>query len=131
MRAIVGVVAGLAALVLGACTAKMSSDITVGGEKFEPTECRSGQAFGFTGVQLTDKTGRRIRLAPNVDGTVSILFFDKGQDVGHQVPSCGTMQISQQNSEINGIKNVQGKATLGCTDGDTEIKGSISFENCH
>ncbi len=127
MRALVGLVAALS---LG-CSAKLSSDITVGGEKFEPTECKNGVSFGFMGVQLSDKDGRRIRLAPNADGTVAIMLFDKGQDVGNTVASCGTMSLAQQNSEINGVKNVQGKATLACGEGPGEIKGSISFENCH
>lgn len=127
MRALVGVVAALS---LG-CSAKLSSDITVGGEKFEPTECKNGVSFGFMGVQLSDKDGRRIRLAPNPDGTVAIMLFDKGQDVGNTVASCGTMALAQQNSEINGVKNVKGKATLACGEGPGEIKGSISFENCH
>jgi len=127
VRALVGLVAALS---LG-CSAKLSSDITVGGEKFEPTECNNGVSFGFMGVQLKDKAGRRIRLAPNADGTVAVMLFDKGQDVGNTVPSCGTMQLQQQNSEINGVKNVKGKATLACGEGPGEIKGSISFENCH
>jgi hypothetical protein len=54
---------------LAGCTAKINSALQLNGQPFVPTTCRSGQAFGFSGVEFTDQDGVRLRLLANADGT--------------------------------------------------------------
>ena len=121
----------LAALALAGCTAKITGSLEVDGSAFEVKECRSGQAFGFSGIELTDAGGRRLRLLVNGDGTCTAALFKGDSMTGDRLGQCGALEIQAQSSRINSITNVMGKAQLACEAGGHKVSGSIEFENCH
>ncbi|HYG82222.1 MAG TPA: hypothetical protein VD861_17610 [Pyrinomonadaceae bacterium] len=121
----------LGALALVSCTSKVTGTLEVDGSPFEVKECRSGQAFGFSGIELTDAAGRRLRLLANADGTCSAALFRGDSPTGDRVGECGTLTMQAQSSRINSITNVMGKAQLACEAGGHKVSGSIEFENCH
>lgn len=125
------VVICLAALALVSCQSKVSGTLEVDGSPFAVKLCRSGQAFGFSGIELTDETGRRLRLLANADGTCAAALFKGDSPTGDRIGQCGTLTTEAQSSRINSITNVRGKAQLACEAGNHKIAGNIEFENCH
>ncbi|HJU56394.1 MAG TPA: hypothetical protein VJ715_17555 [Pyrinomonadaceae bacterium] len=121
----------LAALAVAGCTSKVTGSLEVDGSAFEVKECRSGQAFGFSGIELTDATGRRMRLLVNGDGTCTAALFKGDSMTGDRLGQCGALEIQAQSSRINSITNVMGKAQLACEAVGHKIAGNIEFENCH
>jgi hypothetical protein len=121
----------LVALAPAGCTSKVTGTMEVDGSPFEVKECRSGQAFGFNGIELTDATGRRLRLLAIADGTCSAALFKGDSAVGDRLGECGTLTMQAQSSRINSITNVMGKAQLACEAVGHKVSGSIEFENCH
>jgi len=127
----VGVLVALVGFACG-CTSKVAGSVTIDGQPFTVAECRSGAAFNFSGIQLADASGRNLRLVQRVDGGISAAVFAPGQAKGDMFDgSCGTIEIRTQNSRINNIRNVEGKATLSCTGNGHTLDGTIEFENCH
>ena len=120
-----------AVFLLTGCTAKINSTLQLNGQPFVPTGCRSGQAFGFSGVEFTDKDGVRLRLLANADGTCSAALFKAGSAKGDAFGPCGTLAMKTQSSRINSIHNLEGAANLMCRAAARKIEGSIQFENCH
>jgi hypothetical protein len=114
-----------------ACKSEVASDIYVDGVKFEASECRSGEAFGFSGIQLEHADGRRLRMLARADGSMELALFPAGSDKGELFGECGSMATQAQNSKINGIKNLEGTAQLSCTKDGREIRGTVRFKNCH
>ncbi|HEY0380328.1 MAG TPA: hypothetical protein VGC87_25675 [Pyrinomonadaceae bacterium] len=121
----------LTALAVAGCTSKVTGTLEVDGAAFDVKECRSGQAFGFSGIELTDATGRRLRLLANADGTCSAALFKGDSATGDRVGECGTLTVQAQSSRINSITNVMGKAQLACEAVGHKVAGNIEFENCH
>lgn len=119
-----------AGLILG-CAAELSGDLVVNDAPFQAVDCNSGQPLGFTGVQLADATGRRLRLVARPDGQSDAYYWPADASEADEVGICGPFTIATQNSEINGVKNVQGSATLDCSNGKHAIAGTITFANCH
>jgi hypothetical protein len=126
-----------AALVVGAllaCKSKHTGTVTVDGAAFEITECRSGQANSppFEGVDFLDASRRRVRFLRMETGQVRAFLFAPGQLTGEMIgEGCGTMSVQQQNSEVNGIKNVNGSVAANCAAGGHSVVAGINFENCH
>jgi hypothetical protein len=116
---------------LAACTAKISGDLQVDGNAFAITECRSGAAFGFSGVVFGTADGRRLRLITNADGTTSAAIFPPSADSGDALGLCGTLSAHAQDSRINSIVNLKGTANLSCATAEHSISGKVEFENCH
>ena len=116
---------------LAACTAKISGELQIDGGAFAIAECRSGEAFGFSGIVFGDADGRRLRLIANADGTTSAAIFPSGADSGDALGLCGTLSTRAQDSRINSIINLQGTANLSCSAAGHSINGKIAFENCH
>jgi hypothetical protein len=126
-----------AALVLGAllaCKSKSSGTLTVDGAAFTVDQCRSGQANDppFTGVDFLDASGKRVRFLQNELGQVRVFVFAPGAVMGDLVgEGCGTVAVTTQNSEVNGVKNVQGNVSANCTGGGHSVVAGMNFENCH
>lgn len=129
-RAVLGLLV-VAPLALVACTNKLSGELDIDGATFVPESCRSGQAFGFSGVELTAKDGRRVRLAQSAAGDGMAIFFAAGETKGKELGKCGAFQVEKQSSKINDIYNVKGTASLECEAEGVKIKGAVTFENCH
>ncbi len=114
------------------CSAKLGGSVEVNGEKLEFSSCRNGVVHGFRGVELTAKNGMRLRIGALPTGAAGVIVMPKGETVGKELGvACGTFSISDQNSTINDVKNVQGKASLDCEGEGFKVKGDVSFENCH
>jgi len=118
-------------LALTACAAHVTSSLQVDGTAFVPTTCRSGQARGFAGVELADNQQRRLRLAQALDGTLQVVYFPPGHPVGQNLGSCGKMTLQNGIAVVNGVRNVEGNATLNCGGGSNTLRGSVAFEGCH
>jgi hypothetical protein len=119
---------------LFACKSKTSGSLTVDGAAFEVSECRSGQANvpKFQGVDFLDKSGKRVRFLVQPTGQVQVYFFPPGTTFTDMLgENCGTAGITTQNSEVNGVKNIQGTVSANCTGGGHTVKASVTFENCH
>jgi hypothetical protein len=121
----------LFALLVAGCSAKLSGDVTVDGKPFKPTSCRSGQVYGFTGVELTAEDGTRLRVGTQPSGAANVYLMPPGTDRGIELEGCGTLAVTPQNSTINDIRNVEGTAKLACDVDGHSLKGEISFSNCH
>jgi hypothetical protein len=122
----------LAALL--ACKSKADGNVTVDGAAFEIDSCRSGQANipKFDGVDLLDESGRRVRFMVNPDGSLRTFLFAAGATQGDLVgEGCGTISVTTQNSEVNGVKNVQGNVSANCTGAGHTIVATANFKNCH
>ncbi len=121
----------LALLAMTACSNQLGGDLSVNGARFEATACRNGAVYAYRGVEVTGKSGTRIAIAATQVGAARVVYLPRQGERGVVVGDCGTFQIEDQNSTVNDVKNVEGKATLDCTQGELVIKGSLTFSNCH
>src|SRR5512140_707779 len=111
-------------VLLAACSAKLSGSIEIDGKAFEISSCKSGKPLGFTGIQLEDDAGRRLRLVANADGTANAIVF-AGEAQGDDVGKCGTLEVHNQNSKINDVTNVEGVAKISCS-GSHKVEGTLT-----
>jgi len=125
------VVTCLVALLLTGCHSKITGTLEVDGARFAVQQCRSGQAFGFSGIELTDAAGNRLRLLANADGTCSAALSKGDSAKGDALGQCGTLAMEAQSSRINSIINVKGTARLACEAASHKVSGNVEFENCH
>ena len=113
------------------CSNKLGGDVTVNGEKASLSSCRNGVVYGFRGVEVTLSSGMRLRIATTQTGASDLVVMPAGASTGTRIGACGSFSVSDQNSTINDVKNVEGKAQLDCASDGFTIKGSLTFENCH
>jgi hypothetical protein len=114
------------------CSNKLSGTVEINGEKVGFNSCRNGAVHGFRGVELSGSNGMKLRLGLTPTGHMGVIVFDKGATTGKELTAtCGSLSISDQNSTVNNVKNIQGKASLDCDTDGYKIKGDVSFENCH
>jgi hypothetical protein len=118
------------ALFASACTAHFTGALQIDGAPFVPTECRSGPAHDFNGIELADPTDRRLRIGRNVDGTPSTVYFTPGQQIGTNLGTCGNARTVTGFGTVNGVRNLDGTVTLACSSTTPRIEGQVSFENC-
>jgi hypothetical protein len=60
------------------------------------------------------------------------MVFAAGQLTGDLVgEGCGSVNVTEQNSEVNGVKNVQGNVSANCSGGGHAVVAAVNFENCH
>ena len=114
------------------CSNKLSGSVEINGEKVTFGSCRNGAVHGFRGVELAGSNGMRLRVGVLPTGAAGVIVMPKGATVGTELGvACGSLTISDQNSTVNDVKNVEGKAVLECEANGFKIKGTVSFENCH
>jgi hypothetical protein len=114
------------------CSNKLSGSVEVNGEKLSISSCRNGAVYGFRGVELSASNGTRLRVGALPTGAAGVIVMAKGASVGTELDvPCGSLVISDQNSTVNDVKNVEGKAVLECEAAGFKVKGSVTFENCH
>ena len=124
------IVAALVAATAG-CYAHFQGEVSVDGAPFVPVACRSGQAYGGMGVEITDVAGRRLRIGANLDGRAGAALFQPGAVIGEDLGVCGPTTMWSQHSRVNGITNMAGTAILSCDSGRHQVHGQLLFENCH
>jgi hypothetical protein len=115
------------AVFLASCAAHFTGELVVDGEPFRPSECRPGQAYGFRGVELVDTQGRRVRIAQEHEGAPATVYYP----AHHSLGTCSSLRLASGLSKVQGVRSVEGDATLSCERGDRPIAGTIRFENCH
>ncbi len=119
-------------MTVSACSAELSGTIDLNGQALAFESCHNGAIYGFRGVELTATSGVRLRIHALPDGAAGVIVMSKdaatGTDLGVE---CGPFTITDQNSEINSVKNVEGKATLACEAKGVKLSGSVTFGNCH
>lgn len=113
------------------CSNKLGGDLKLNGEPFAPTGCRNGAVYGFSGVEVTGKSGWKLRLVQTPTGEGRVIAFGPGASTGAELGACGSLKVNTQNSTINEVKNVEGHAELACTVDGLSLSGKITFENCH
>jgi hypothetical protein len=113
------------------CSNKLSGTLTVDKKPFAPDSCRSGQIYGFAGVEVTSKQGSRIRVVLQPTGQGNLVFFPPGAQVGKQLGPCGVVSVTPQKSTVNDVRNVEGKVDLSCEANGHSVKGTLIFSNCH
>jgi len=113
------------------CSNQLSGDLEINGERVKLTSCRNGIVYGFRGVELTADSGMRVRIAATQTGEAEVVVAPAGSDKGTRLGLCGSFAVADQHSEINRVKNVEGKADLGCQAAGFTLKGGASFSNCH
>jgi len=72
-------------------------------------QCRSGQAFGFSGIELSDASGNRLRLLANADGTCTAALFKGDSPTGDRLGQCGTLANGSGN-RVESIQSSMSKA---------------------
>ncbi len=125
------VVAAAALFLLPACSNRLTGSFTINGAAFVPTSCRSGQVSGFTGVDLLDAAGNKIRLVATPSGQPMVYYVAAGQIVATPIGMCGALSVNRTNSRINNVYNVEGQATLACASPTGQVTGTVQYANCH
>jgi hypothetical protein len=123
------------------CSNKISgsADVTTkehGDFSIKPDECVSGERQEFFGADLRQGDGRkiiRIISDPKAGYSVKVNIPDtkKAVVVNDDVCSKFDVHVEKQNSTINNIKNVKGRAKLKCKVEGSKVKADLKFENCH
>lgn len=102
----------------------------VNGTPFQPTSCRSGQAYGFVGVELTNAEGASLRFVQTPMNIPQVIYIASPGAPATLVGTCGVLSVQQMNSTINRITNIEGVVTPQCA-GTINVAGSLRFANCH
>jgi hypothetical protein len=123
----------LAIAALGsACVPHLASNMIVDGVPFSPTRCASGARLGFSGVELVDSDGRRLRVGwPHDNRTPALAYYPQGAAIGQLFPACGKVNMRNGPARVNGVQEVDGTVTLACSIGQHSFSGTIEFEGCH
>ncbi len=130
MRTLVLLSLALLSFGLTACKNEISATLTVEGEPFVPTACRSGEHSGFMGVDLIEEASDRTLRLVQTPANQPLAIWIAGTETIELGP-CGTLSIGYQNSTINDIRNVEGNASLECEAGERVVTGTVAFKNCH
>ena len=120
---------GLAGSLLGGCGSSVHSDLTLDGKRFGPHECRSGQDEEFNGVDLRDASGTFIRIASNVDHSVSIVIFEPDVRPESMV-GCSVVHLSKSSYDKKGRYKVDGTAQIDCVSSRHQVKGRVEVDDC-
>ena len=113
------------------CSNKLEGSVDVNGETLSFDSCKNGVTFGARGVELIAKNGMRLRVLATPTGESSLVVVPKGATTGVEVGTCGSLQLADQNSTVNDVKNIEGKAVLACEANGYKVSGTVSFSNCH
>jgi len=126
--------AGIAAVVLlvfvPMCRNKLSGSAEVEGTRFAPSSCRSTAPQGGHGVEIEAEDGRRLQVEPTEGGAGAVYLFERGELRGAPLGACAGIEIAQQHSEINNVRNVEGTVQLHCSERGAAT-GRLEFANCH
>jgi hypothetical protein len=108
----------------------IESNLQIDGNAFEPKSCSSGQPRGFTGVELQNVHGQRLRLGSNLDGSPGVIYFAPGSSVGENMGPCGDLSIRQEHAQVGGVVLLEGEAKLSCLGRSHRVEGTVRFIHC-
>jgi hypothetical protein len=120
----------LAAATLAGCAPTFSGELVLDQVPISPTGCRSGEHYGYRGVELDAADGSRLRLVAQPDGSVEAFWFPPGGRLGDHLGACGAMETERQPARVNGVHGVDGHAELACASGTHALVGALRFDNC-
>ncbi len=125
---------GIFAIIINVMETEVSGTLSVtrGNESFEfvPDDCRSGQPFGFFGVDVTDQKGQVVRLMNDpVRGPIVMVQRAGGSARPLPLSDCETVEVTvvHTNTTINDVRALDGSARLKCPG----VRADLSFGNCH
>lgn len=132
----------LGAVGLAGCGSSVEGTITIDGQAAIIDRCESAEPRGFDGVDIITDDDRYVRLLRDTRGEDinQVVFFDAGKDTGPRLGDCAVGTIRDTSTTINGVKALDGEATLNCdhayTDQNMEqqritVVGDLTFDNCH
>ena len=119
------------ALVTTACLARTEGDLRLDRQKLDLTECRSGEIYGFVGVEFVSSNGAKVRVASTPSGAGQVFAFAPGAMNGTDLGMCAKLVVERQSSTVDKVANVKGRATIDCNAKGREVIGDVTFENCH
>jgi hypothetical protein len=129
MRRILGV--GLLVM-LGGCQNKFAGNVQLDGTEFVAKHCENGIKVGFSGVQLDDASGRRLRVINDITtNSVKVAVFPKADGPGENLDGCTTLKQHTGTGIVNGVQNQEGTVTFTCDAGGHKLSGTLEFKNCH
>jgi hypothetical protein len=126
----VALFSALLAVAASGCKAKLEGALLLNGTPFQPTACRSGETYGFVGVELTNAEGASLRFVQTPTNVPQVLYFASEGAPAMVVGVCGAMSVRRTNTRINNVYNVEGTVTPQCM-GPMTVSGSLNFANCH
>ena len=119
------------ALLATSCLARTEGDLRMDKQKLDLTECRSGEIYGFVGVEFVSSNGAKVRVATSPSGAGQVFAFAPGAMNGTDLGMCAKLVVERQSSKVDKVTNVKGRATIDCNAKNREVLGEVAFENCH
>lgn len=128
-----GLTGGIAALIFYSLGTEVTGSLELEGQRplaFVPSDCRSGQAYGFFGVDVVDESGQAVRVISDpVHGPIVMVQRQAGQSERLALTGCRTLDVKIQrtNTTVNDIRVLDGSAHLDCPN----VKANLTFTGCH
>src|SRR5690242_4971846 len=101
-----------ATLLVAACSNHVDADVTVNGEKVISDSCRSGALYGYRGVEITARSGLRLRISMTESGAAALALLPAGAPSATDLGACGRLTVADQHSSVDSVTNVEGRADL-------------------
>jgi hypothetical protein len=125
---------GLAFMIFTMMSTEVSGQLAATGKQgaftFTPTDCRSGQRFGFFGVDLVNEEEQTVRVLQDpVQGPQLLLQVGNNPAQLAKLTGCATVniQVRHTNTTINDVRVVAGSVNVDCP----ELKSQMTFDGCH
>lgn len=138
MRETIAIFLGLVAVGCGSTKGTLAVD----GAPFTPVRCLSAERQDLLGVELIDKSGKRLLAtlgrnrwkvsyptAPFSSAPTVTVFTPDGLTPG-SIDACGTMTIVEEKSKA-WYRLVDGSMDLSCAAGEHSVAGHLEYASCH
>lgn len=118
----------LAAIVALVMSAGCSSGLVLDGRPFDVATCGSGQIWGFLGVDLVDREGRRLFVAWTNQKRARVTVFE-GPTESVDLGLCGEIDVTASD-ERDRPYAVSGDLEVACDARGHTVRGTYSFDAC-
>jgi hypothetical protein len=113
------------------------SNLTLDDHQFGPDQCRNLQDEELYGVDVRDEQGTTLRLAVNVDDSITVVVFPNDASRPVAMTNCARVDLSRTDNDKYGHYEVSGTATIHCESVPTspdehawKVDGTTSFDHC-